>query len=717
MGRNTMSAGFSTSSSLNLLFGVSMRQFHSSILIALVLPVVLSSCSSDNKPAKQEEINSQAVSEIADIVLTNAYVYTVDNHQSIKQAVAIKGNEIIYVGGEQNIDQYIDDRTDVRDLGGRMLMPGIYDSHIHAAGIADLDICDMRGEGFTLEEMAVFVRACIEKYQVPEGEWLIVSQWAFSYGNQPSKNVPTLRAALDAASTKHPIMLAGNDGHHNAVNSAALAKAKDKQGTVVGINKETLKTIFADYRELIGVDEAGEPNGGISEVARFLVKEDYMKEYQYLFKPAEVMMPLVAEKLAKNGITSILEAYVDSYLLDYYLWLSEAGKMTFRMRAALVTEVKDSLSKDAYKQIPNLVKQLQAMRKKTEHIPNFEGNAVKLLVDGVLEGNPYAVPPTLPVAAILGEFKQPIFSINEETDVVELRGYVDLDSGECEAVRSKSEQYSKVNFIKEFTDKYDYHPGQCKKGSGVLEYNETFITEFIRQTTEAGFHVHIHALSDKGVRLTMDAFEAVKETADSLGLSQSITHAQLVHPDDVIRLGELGVYVAFTYVWADPDTEYDMSVIPFINEIAGKSDLYNPDHYYVKNAYPVKSIKDAGGILTWGSDAPVEVRDPRPFENMQIAVTRAAEGKILNADERISIHDAIAAFTINGAQYLGQKDKLGSIEAGKTADIIVLSQNVVKLAEQGEAEKIGETLVDLTIFDGKIIHEREQSSLASIDKQ
>ena len=180
-----------------------------------------------------------------------------------------------------------------------------------------------------------------------------------------------------------------------------------------------------------------------------------------------------------------------------------------------------------------------------------------------------------------------------------------------------------------------------------------------------------------------------------------------MHPDDVLRIGELGVYVAATHAWADPDLEYDMSVIPFVDEIRDPTDLYNLDGYYMKNTYPFRSIMKAGGILTWGSDAPVESRDPRPFENLQIAVTRAAQGRVLNENETISIHDALAAFTINGARMMKQEDRVGSIEKGKIADLIVLDQNVVQLAEQGDAESIMHTRVDLTMFDGNIIYQRQ----------
>jgi predicted amidohydrolase YtcJ len=83
----------------------------------------------------------------------------------------------------------------------------------------------------------------------------------FSEGNQISEALPSLRAALDAVSTEHPIILWGNDGHHGAVNSRALERATDPQGKVIGLSAATLASQFAGYRDLVGVNEQGEPNG------------------------------------------------------------------------------------------------------------------------------------------------------------------------------------------------------------------------------------------------------------------------------------------------------------------------------------------------------------------------------------------------------------------------------------------------------------------------
>jgi predicted amidohydrolase YtcJ len=96
-----------------------------------------------------------------------------------------------------------------------------------------------------------------------------------------------------------------------------------------------------------------------------------------------------------------------------------------------------------------------------------------------------------------------------------------------------------------------------------------------------------------------------------------------------------------------------------------------------------------------------------PFASLQQSVYRSNGENVMNADERIDIHSAIAAFTRNGARLFGHADRLGSIEAGKTADIIAIDQNIVALADAGEPQRIAATKVTLTVFDGKVVFEQE----------
>jgi hypothetical protein len=161
-----------------------------------------------------------------------------------------------------------------------------------------------------------------------------------------------------------------------------------------------------------------------------------------------------------------------------------------------------------------------------------------------------------------------------------------------------------------------------------------------------------------------------------------------------------------------------MSVVPFFDELSGGiSDLHDPDNYSIKNAYPVHTVEEFGGLITSGSDAPVERRDPAPFLHIEQAITRDVEGQpeipVLNAGERLDIHSSLAAYTINGARAMSQADTLGSLEVGKLADLIVVDRDVVALAENGRAHEISETRVLLTLFDGKVIFEEEPLEISS----
>ncbi|MGI9236244.1 MAG: amidohydrolase [Woeseiaceae bacterium] len=642
---------------------------------------------------------------MADLVLTNAYVYTADETNSVAEAVAVRGNEIVFVGSTEDVSKFVGDKTSVRDLAGAMLMPGIHDMHIHALGTVEPDMCDLKSTSYTLEEMVPVLQDCISHYDIPTGEWLIVVQWAFSGGNEPSEDLPHIRAALDAVSTEHPIFLWGDDGHHGAANSLAFSLAANSAGENIEINAATLRAEYENYRPMVAVDSNGEPTGGINEDARSLLRANGLADMLGMTSGLDETMPRVAQKMAETGITSLQDAIVTPETLHAYGRLEESGGMTFRLRAALVEPTSEEVA-----DIDSHVAMLAALRDEYRESDLISANAVKLFADAVLEGNPLTTPPTMPVAAMLGGFKQPIFGGSIDDGSFDVVGYVDPERDTCLAVQAEPDAYSSIERITAFVSEFGFYPQQCIPHRGILEHDEQFIRAYIRKMTEAGFHVHVHALADKAVRIAVDEFGKVKDIADRKGTTQSLAHVQIAHPDDQKRIGELGISVVFTFVWAAPGLEYEMMVVPFIEEVDGKSDLYNPESYYMQNVYPARTIQEYGGVLVNGSDAPVSSRDPRPFVSLLQAIYRSNGEVIMNADQRIDIHSAIAAFTINGARLFGHDDILGSLEVGKIADLIVLDQNIVELAETDSPEKIGETKVDLTVFNGRIVFERGKQS-------
>lgn len=199
-----------------------MKLFKTMGLTALTL-LAITGCDS-----KTDATSSSAaeVVEPADLILTNGYVYTVDGQRSVAEAVAVQDGMIVQVGSSAQAEKLKGADTQVIDLEGHMLMPGLHDSHLHIYGIVKPDMCTLESEPLSLEDMVPVIKACIDQRQVTAGEWLAVDMWNFSNGNEASEKLPNLRSALDAVLNEHPIILWGNDGHHGAVNSRALELAQ-----------------------------------------------------------------------------------------------------------------------------------------------------------------------------------------------------------------------------------------------------------------------------------------------------------------------------------------------------------------------------------------------------------------------------------------------------------------------------------------------------------
>lgn len=643
----------------------------------------------------------------ADHVFLNGTIYTVDGESSVAEALATDDGKIVFVGASAQAKKFIGANTKVHDLKGRLLLPGLHDSHIHPTGIVEPDFCDFKSAVMTLDEIAVFVRDCIAKYDIPAGEWVAIPQWNFAAGNQPSDKLPTLRAALDAASDQHRILLRGNDGHHGAVNSLALANAQDEHGKRIGINKSTLASTFADYIPLVSVDRSGEPSGGLTETAIPLTGAP-----NFFDLPADpdATIAKIPAVLAAAGITTIQDAAAEPTLMDNFKQLEDNGTISFRYYAALIKgfDTKKSARPDM-KDIPDLITEFCRIKDSYANTKYIRAHAAKIFVDGVIEGNPLDTPPTLPNAATLNDYLQPTFELDDKGNP-QLTGYVDVGGETCQRVNSNPKDYANDAAVARFQSSHSFHPRQCIKSNGVLEQETDFLFAYMQALDKNGFTIHAHAIGDRAVRLAIGGMSRAREANDDSKLPHNIAHAQLIHPDDRKRIGDMGLFVTFTHAWSIPDVAYEMTVAPFIDRLnVGATDMYKPENYYIQNVYPAHSIQELGGTVTAGSDAPVDTRDPRPFFNMEQAVTRANDdnndGVVLNAEERLSIEDIIAAYTINGARAVGHDADVGSLEVGKRADLIVLEQNIIELAETGQANKISDTQVSLTLFDGKVVYE------------
>ena len=660
-------------------------------VIMLLSSVLITACQKDS-PVTVEKL------------FTNGVVYTANQTQQVVTSIGITNDRLVYVGNAKDAETLIATETEIIDLNGKMIIPGLHDVHIHLAGIVETNNCDLAGQAFSLTDMVPRLKQCLRRLELPDGEWLTVEQWPYYSGNEPSEIFPTIRSALDSVSNKHPIILLADDGHHGAVNSVAMSLATDKNGLNIGLSKATLKNEFAHLKALIGIDNTGEPNGVINEDARKIVNLPNLWGYPEIDLNVYTK---IAERLAAAGITSTMDAALRiNEIASFAKWAAQSP-LTYRLTAAFYADFEDYRPAiDQPINIAALMADLTAIQQRHEGVLNLKIDTAKIFVDGVIEGDPYSFPPMLPNAASLNNYLQPIFTIDADSEVLKVAGYVDTNSDICVAVREKGAQSVSGTFKQSFLAEHGFLASQCFESNGILEKEYDFIMDYTLALYDAGINIHSHAIGDRAVRVALDTFEAARAASPASVAKFSIAHAQIIHPDDISRIADLDVAIAFTYSWIEPSTEYQMYVTPFIEPTFSEDDLYDPRGYVYKNTYPAASVLAAGGILVAGSDAPVEERDPRPMLNIEKAVSRQNEatGRILNANERVSVRDTLDAYTIKGAQMLGQADITGSLEVGKKADFVILSQDLVALEAQGNTDKISDTKILSTWFDGREIY-------------
>jgi predicted amidohydrolase YtcJ len=675
--------------------------------IGFAIPVMLGLASSPNPATAADQ-------PVADMVLKNGSIYTVDGERRTVEALAVKDGKIVFVGTNAATAPFVGSRTHVEDARGKLVLPGLIDSHIHPIGIVDFGGCTLEAKPHTLAELATIVRGCVERAHLKPGQWLAVSQWEYAAGNNPDPKHPTLRAALDEAAPNNPVDMTGWDGHHGAYNSAALALARNSKGEVVGYSKKTLATDFVRYQVNVAVGPDGEPSGGIQDDGKDPIDSSDIARDNFAKLLAEPEK--LALRLNDDGITAIQDAatsvskgiYGPNSIYDVYDKLMARGHLSFRVNMAQFWRPEDFLDADGHVNWDDLFAKADAVRRKYAGNPLATADVVKVFADGDVESDAANVPPTFGDSPRPVPYLQPIFE-RDAQGFLSVKGYVDPGSPQCVYVRGAPNEFTTPRAIKEFTAEYGYDPGQCAIAYGIPQHAPWILNEYVKRAHLAGYTVHIHAISDMASHMAIDALEAAYRAAPHTR-PDTIAHLQCATPADVKRIGANHLYIAFTYSWMYAELHgYDMSVVPFFDMVHGNSyeALHNPNGYYERCVYPAKTVMEAGAIDAAGSDAPVMSQDPRPFVNMQFGVTRSRPGiQPISPWQRLTIQDLIAAYTINGARALNRASEIGSLEVGKSADFIVLNQDIIDLAKDGHADKIGETRVLETWFMGRKVYSR-----------
>ena len=268
--------------------------------VTLLLGLASASAGSEGQPPR----------ETADVVFVGPIV-TLDPNRPRASALAVKGGRILAVGEVSSLEPFVGPRTEKVDLPG-VAVPGLADAHAHATGFGEqLATMDLRG----LDKGEILARVKEAAERIPEGEWILGGGW--DEGHFRPAEFPTA-AELDAATTRHPVVLDRIDGHSIWVNSRALAAASVSRGTQDPDGGRILR------------DSTGAPTGILVDHATAFVRRIVPPPTP---EQAERRLRAALEEYARSGLTSIHDAGADRETLLLYKKLLAEDELPVRIYA------------------------------------------------------------------------------------------------------------------------------------------------------------------------------------------------------------------------------------------------------------------------------------------------------------------------------------------------------------------------------------------------
>jgi len=258
----------------------------------------------------------RSVQSPADIVFRNGNVYTANDKAPRAQAIAVKGDRIVFVGSNEAAQKFVGTSTRVVDLKGNTVLPGFTDSHQHLSGVGQREMT-LNLEGTTsLDDLLAKLKARVD--QTKPGEWVTGRGWIETHW-QPAA-FPT-RSDLDKVSPNNPVILGRADGHGAVANSAALK--------IAGVDKYTPNPFGG---EISKDKQSGEPNGMLLDAAQGLVRR---KVPPTSAADAERAVVLGVKRDIELGWTQIQDAGGSYAEVDIFKKLYAAGTIKLRIYKAV----------------------------------------------------------------------------------------------------------------------------------------------------------------------------------------------------------------------------------------------------------------------------------------------------------------------------------------------------------------------------------------------
>ncbi len=234
---------------------------------------------------------------------------------------------------------------------------------------------------------------------------------------------------------------------------------------------------------------------------------------------------------------------------------------------------------------------------------------------------------------------------------------------------------------------------ELSDNTGVRLTDPNEIAAVFERASQLGFPISIHAIGDRANREVLDLFEELSHHMPAPSVPHRIEHVQIIQPDDLPRLAQLNITASVQPIHAIDDMD-------LADRILGDRGAH---------LYNFASLLRSGALLAFGSDGPVA--DVNPFAGIHAALYRQRPERMAAGswyeDERISLEDAIYAYTMGPAIATGWQKIIGSIQLGKRADLIVLDRNLFEIVEEAiTGVEVAGTRVLMTLFNGKVTVDR-----------
>ena len=517
-------------------------------------------------------------------MLVNGVFHTMDTSAPIAAAAAIRDGRFVAVGSEAAARAALGKGAQVRDLGGRCVLPGLTDAHLHFTWYAE-SLRAVDAETPTLEE--VVARVAARAAAAAPGAWITGSGWNHNVWGAGS--LPDSRP-LDRAAPHNPVALKAKSGHALWVNAQALAAAgigidtPDPEGGKIAHGRDGMPSGVL-LENAMDLAMAAIPRASTAELA------DMMRDAQ-----------TAAHKVGLTGVHD----FDSSAALVAFQELAARGVLALRVVKGIPHE--------------NLSSAIEMGLRTGFGGELISLGQVKMFADGALG------PQT---AWMLAPYE-----------------------------------------------------GSWNTGIGTL--TEEQLEEDIGRANAAGLACAVHAIGDAACHVVLNAFQA----AGRPGLRNRLEHAQLLHPGDLPRLAALGIIASMQPLHATSDML--IAERGWGNRCAG--------------AYAWRALLASGAALAFGSDCPVEI--PDPLAGIHAAVTRRrADGSPgldgWHPELRVSIDQAVHAYTRGAAFAAGREKELGSIVPGAFADLTILDRDIYAV----DPHEIRSVRAAATVVGGRFVHD------------